>query len=200
MKQVVFLVDGFNLYHSIEDVEETEGCCYKWLDLHSLCQSFMYLFGQEYSLHKIYYFTAIAYYSPKEKILRHENYIRCLKSKGIEVIKGRFREKTQFCPLCRKKYIGHVEKQTDIAIGSKLLELLHANDDSHCETFVVVSGDSDLAPAIRTAIRVKPDVNISFAFPVKRKSNDLLRLAPLSFNVNNPSQFTEVPFTFSPPG
>lgn len=186
MKQVVFLVDGFNLYHSIEDVEEAEGYCFKWLDLYSLCKSFMYLFGREYSLYKIFYFTAIAYYSHnQQKIQRHEDYIRCLKTKGIEVIKGRFREKTQFCPLCRREYTGHVEKQTDIAIGSKLLELLNADDDTHCETFVLVTGDSDLAPAIRTAMRVEPNVNIRFAFPVNRKSNDLLRVAPSSFKLRS---------------
>ncbi len=186
MKHVVFLVDGFNLYHSIEDVERTEGYCYKWLDMHSLCKSFMYLFGKEYDLQKIFYFTAIAYYTfNQDKIKRHETYIRCLESKGIEVIRGRFREKTQFCPLCKKEYMGHVEKQTDIAIGSKLLELLYANDDSHCEAFVLVTGDSDLAPAIRTAKRVMPSVDIRFAFPVNRKSDDLLRLAPSSFKLRS---------------
>ena len=186
MKNVVFLIDGFNLYHSIEDIEKSEGCCYKWLDLYSLCKSFIYLFGQEYVLQKIFYFTAIAYYSlAKDKIQRHENYIRCLESKGIEVIRGRFREKTQFRPLCKKEYIGHVEKQTDIAIGSKLLELLHAGDASHCETFVLVTGDSDLAPAIKTAITVVPNVDIRFAFPFNRKSNDLLKLAPSSFKLRS---------------
>ncbi len=186
MKNVVFLIDGFNLYHSIEDIKKSEGCCYKWLDLYSFCKSFMYLFGKEYVLQKIFYFTAIAYYSlDKDKIQRHENYIRCLESKGIEVIRGRFREKTQFCPLCKKEYIGHVEKQTDIAIGSKLLELLYAGDASHCETFVLVTGDSDLAPAIKTAITVVPSVDIRFAFPVNRKSNDLLKLAPSSFKLRS---------------
>ena len=186
MRNVVFLVDGFNLYHSIEDVEGAEGHCYKWLDLHSLCKSFMYLFGQEYVLQKVFYFTAIAHYTlDKDKIQRHETYIRCLESKGIEVIRGRFKEKKQFCPLCKKEYKGHVEKQTDIAISSKLLELLHACDDNHCETFVLITGDSDLVPAIKTAIKVVPNVDIRFAFPVNRKSNELLSIAPHSFKLRS---------------
>ena len=186
MKNVVFLVDGFNLYHSIEDVERSEGHCYKWLDIYSLCRSFIYLFGREYVLQRVFYFTAIAHHTlDTEKIQRHNNYIRCLESRGIEVIRGRFKVKTQFCPLCRREYKGHVEKQTDIAISSKLLELLYAGDDSHCETFVLVTGDSDLAPAIRTAKRVAPDVDIRFAFPVNRKSEDLLRVAPSSFKLRS---------------
>ncbi|MFC1955820.1 hypothetical protein ACFLWZ_04750, partial [Chloroflexota bacterium] len=72
MKNVVFLIDGFNLYHSIEDVEGSEGYCYKWPDLYSLCQSFRYLFGREYALQKVFYFTAIAYHTSNiEKIKRH---------------------------------------------------------------------------------------------------------------------------------
>lgn len=184
MKHVGFLIDGFNLYHSIEDIENSQGVCLKWLNLRSLCQSFMYLFGKEYDLYKIYYFTAIAYhYIDIDKIQRHENYIKCLESTGIEVIRGRFKEKTEYCPLCKQEYIGHVEKQTDIAISSKLLELLYANDDNHCEAFVLVTGDSDLAPAIKTALKVVPLPDIRFAFPVNRKSEELLVLAPSSFKL-----------------
>jgi len=184
MKNVAFLIDGFNLYHSIEDIERSSGVCLKWLNLHTLCKSFMYLFGKDYNLYKIFYFTAIAYhYVEMDKVERHENYIKCLESTGIEVIRGRFKEKTEYCPLCKKEYVGHVEKQTDIAISSKLLELLYANDHNHCEGFVLVTGDSDLTPAIKIAKIVNPLADIRFAFPVNRKSEELARLAPKSFKL-----------------
>ena len=186
MKHVAFLIDGFNLYHSIEDIEYHEGVCFKWLDLHRLCQSFMYLFGKEYELYKVFFFTAIAYhYSDLYKIQRHENYIKCLESTGIEIIRGRFKEKTEYCPLCKKEYISHIEKETDIALCSKLLELLYANNDTHCEGFVLVTGDSDLVPAIKTVLKVAPLTDIRFAFPYNRKSNDLLKLAPSSFKLRS---------------
>ena len=134
MKNVAFLIDGFNLYHSIENIENDLGVCYKWLDLSSLCRSFMYLFGKDYQLFKIYYFTAIAYhYIDINKVRRHEDYIKCLENNGVEVIRGRFKEKTEYCPLCKKEYIGHVKKETDIAISSKLLELIYSDDGSHCD-------------------------------------------------------------------
>lgn len=178
------MIDGFNLYHSIVDIENSEGVCLKWLNLRSLCQSFVYLFGKDYDLHRIYYFTAIAYhYNDIGKVQRHENYIKCLESTGIEVIRGRFKEKTEYCPLCKQEYLGHIEKQTDIAISSKLLELLYTNDNNHCDTFVLVTGDSDLAPAIKTARKVTPLPNIRFAFPFNRKSEELAALAPLSFKL-----------------
>jgi uncharacterized LabA/DUF88 family protein len=184
MKQVAFLIDGFNLYHSIEDIEFSKHICFKWLNLHSLCQSFMYLFGREYTLHKIFFFTAIAYhYMDLQKVQRHGDYIKCLESTGIEVIRGRFKEKTEYCPLCKRVYTGHVEKEPDIAFCSKLLELLYANDDSHCEAFVLVTGDSDLVPVIKTVQRVYPSTDIRFAFPYNRKSEDLVKLVPSSFKL-----------------
>lgn len=184
MKHVAFLIDGFNLYHSIEDIRKSQGVCLKWLDLHALCKSFMYLFGRDYDLYKIFYFTAIAYhYKDNDKIRRHENYIKCLESKGIEVIRGRFKKKTAYCPLCNREYISHEEKETDIGISSKLLELLYANGHTHCDGFCLVTGDSDLVPAITTALRISPEADIRFAFPVNRKSDNLLNLAPKSFKL-----------------
>jgi uncharacterized LabA/DUF88 family protein len=184
MKHVAFLIDGFNLYHSIEDIEYSENVCFKWLDLHRLCQSFMYLFGKEYDLYKVYYFTAIAYhYLDMDKVKRHEDYIKCLESTGIEVIRGRFKEKTEYCPLCRKEYKGHTEKETDIAFCSKMLELLYAVDDTHCDGLLLITGDSDLVPAIKIAQRIAPSADIRFAFPYHRKSEELLKLTPKSFKL-----------------
>jgi hypothetical protein len=34
--KVSFLIDGFNLYHSIEDVERYKGIKAKWLDIKTL--------------------------------------------------------------------------------------------------------------------------------------------------------------------
>ncbi|MDD5338082.1 MAG: NYN domain-containing protein [Dehalococcoidales bacterium] len=184
MKNIVCLIDGFNLYHSIEDIEKSTGQCYKWLDLYALCKSFVYLFGKDCVLNKVYYFTSIAYHFP-DKVKRHEDYISCVKSKGVEVVRGEFREKQLYCSLCKRKYIGHVEKQTDIALSSKLLELLYATDNTHCETFLVITGDSDLTPAIETANILNANVDIRFAFPYNRKSKHLLKLAPKSFKLRS---------------
>jgi hypothetical protein len=34
---VTFVIDGFNLYHSIRDIERETGANCLWLDVHSLC-------------------------------------------------------------------------------------------------------------------------------------------------------------------
>ena len=144
----------------------------------------MYLFGGEAEFYKVFYFTAIAdYLNDSNVVKRHEDYIKCLESKGIIVCRGRFKEKTRHCPRCNADYIGHEEKETDIAISSKLLELLYSNDHQHCDGFCIVTGDTDLIPAIETARRVSPSVDIRFAFPFNRKSDALRVIAPKSFKL-----------------
>ena len=59
--RVAFLVDGFNVYHAIRDVERRVGdASAKWLDLRSLCTSYLYRLEGYAELEAIHYFTAYA--------------------------------------------------------------------------------------------------------------------------------------------
>jgi len=40
-KRVCFIVDGFNLYHSLKEVEHRQGRSCHWLDLPGLCSSYL---------------------------------------------------------------------------------------------------------------------------------------------------------------
>lgn len=60
MNRVTFLIDGFNLYHSIRDLGRYEKLHVKWLNIYSLCSSFLYLIGKDANLAEIYYFSAFA--------------------------------------------------------------------------------------------------------------------------------------------
>lgn len=51
---------------------------------------------------------------------------------------------------------------------------------------LLVSADSDLAPAVRTARRINPDVFITAAFPPQRRSAQLRQLMPASFPIKEP--------------
>jgi uncharacterized LabA/DUF88 family protein len=50
------------------------------------------------------------------------------------------------------------------------MEVLMNNE---CDTVVLVTGDTDLAPAVRTVKRLFPDKTITFIFPYKRKNKEL---------------------------
>lgn len=49
---------------------------------------------------------------------------------------------------------------------------------------LVISADSDLAPAVRTAMEVRQGLFVGAAFPPERYSSDLKNLMPSSFQIN----------------
>jgi hypothetical protein len=59
--RVAFVVDGFNVYHSIREAEKlTAARPQRWLDLQSLCASYLPHFGRIATLQGVYYFSALA--------------------------------------------------------------------------------------------------------------------------------------------
>ncbi len=88
------------------------------------------------------------------------------------------------CPHCKKRIIRHEEKETDVAIAIKLSEMLFNNE---CDTLVLMTGDTDLSPAIKNTKRLFPDKTIIFAFPYKRANAELAQIAPGSFKIHKGS-------------
>ena len=188
--KVSFLIDGFNLYHSIEDLRTQHHIKAKWLDVKTLLRayftdsSFKNLSKERPSFNGIYYFTALRHHVAEEKpqsIARHERYINALESTGIEVIYGGFKPKTIKCTAtCGESFVKYEEKKTDVAIATKLLELVHK---SHSEVYVIVSGDTDLIPAIETARLIDNRVKIILVFPFNRTNDELKKYADLSYTI-----------------
>ncbi|MFH0796288.1 MAG: NYN domain-containing protein [Candidatus Omnitrophota bacterium] len=116
-----------------------------------------------------------------DRIQHQENYILCLKSTGIKTVVGRFKRKDIYCPRCDSMILKHEEKETDVAIAVKLLEVCFTNAADHV---VILSGDTDLSPAIRICRERFPTKKAIFAFPYARKNKELAELAPGSFSIN----------------
>lgn len=182
--RVTFLIDGFNLYHSLCNAQfDLGGQPTKWLNIKSLCKSYLHLFGREASLQDIYYFSALATHRiarDPDVIVRHEKFISCLKNERIRIDLSRFKSKDIKCPKCGHNYLKYEEKETDVKLALKLLELFI--EDS-CDLVVFVSGDTDLAPAFRTAKQLFPHKEVCFAFPYNRHNRQLEELAPKSFKI-----------------
>ena len=89
MNRTVFLVDGFNLYHSVKDAQfDLGGSGTKWLDLHHLCQSYLQIIGSDAQLTSVYYFSALAEHLEATKAdvtERHRLYLDCLRETGVIV-------------------------------------------------------------------------------------------------------------------
>jgi hypothetical protein len=139
----------------------------------------------------VYYFSALAYHLSGVNtglVDRHERFIKCLRVTGVTVKLARFEKKHHFFHArgtmgerVRGRIRRHEEKETDVALASKLFELLIRDD---CDTAILVTGDTDLAPACETACRLFSNKQIGFAFPYGRKKDELADLASLSFTMD----------------
>jgi uncharacterized LabA/DUF88 family protein len=203
MNRTVVLVDGFNLYGSLNSLSRKNGRGYKWLDLNSFFNSYKHLISPDCEINNIYFFTALQDYLAKDKpdtIKRHKDYLKCLEDSGVLVKKGRFKiKKVKYhnseCKVCLYK---HEEKETDVSIAIKMFELFHSNK---CDTCIIVSGDSDLIPAIKTCKTCFPAKKIIVFFPFCRSiSKELKKISDRSIKISGNNylkhQFTN-PYSFS---
>jgi uncharacterized LabA/DUF88 family protein len=185
MNRTSFVIDGFNLYHSVFTAQkDLGGKSTKWLDIKSMCESFLHIIGNQAMIQRIYYFSALATHLQKdhpEKIKKHKIFIEALESRGISVQLGRFKPKEVWCSNCRKMINKHEEKETDVAISAKIFEILIKDE---AETIIIISGDTDLAPVIRTAKYLYPAKQIIFGFPYKRENRELKKLVLKSFSIS----------------
>lgn len=182
--RATFLVDGFNLYHSLRAASrDLGGRSTKWLDLRALLSSYLPALGSGALLGEIYYFTAFALHMDAKKpgtIARHKLYIECLTSIRVRIVLGRFKRKAVWCQRCQTDTTHFEEKETDVAISTKLLELFHSDA---CDMAVLVTGDTDLAPAIRAAGTMFPSKSVCVIFPYKRKNKELAQLVTTSIRI-----------------
>lgn len=162
-------VDGFNLYHAIKALRKDH---LKWLDLRKLCNNFVP--SPQFSIEKIFYFSAHATWLP-DAFIRHKAYIEALRSSGVTPVLGKFKEKDRSCNECGCMWKAHEEKETDVNIALYML------DEAYRDTFdraLLVSADSDLAPAIRLIRKRFPEKVFRILTPVRRKHSwDLVKAA-----------------------
>jgi len=137
--RVIVYIDGFNLYHAIDELEKPH---LKWVNLWELSTK---LIRPHETLCVVKYFTAYATWRP-ESYRRHERYVAALETTGVTPIIGHFKAKSVQCKaVCQQNYTTHEEKETDVNIGIHLVaDALHDRFDRA----LVVSADTDLNPAV----------------------------------------------------
>jgi len=122
----------------------------------------------------VHYFSALATHRTNRSpdgVAHHLRYISALKADGVKVEMGRFKKSNKRpCPKCGHAVQRYEEKETDVALSVRVLELFVRDD---IDVVVVVSGDTDLAPAIRTAKSLFPSKFIGCLFPYGRKNKEL---------------------------
>ena len=185
--KVSFLVDGFNMYHSLKQLQGVSKASVKWLDLIALCKAYLQAVRSEMServdLARVHYFSArpefLAIRKP-DTLLRYDTYIAALRHSGVVVHLAQFKSKDTTCPQCRHCFQRHEEKETDVAMAMKMIDVLVRNE---CDTVVLVTGDTDLLPAIKTVNSLLPRAKIGVGFPFRRHNNSLQQAANYSFKI-----------------
>jgi len=137
--RTIVYIDGFNLYHAVDDLREPH---LKWLDLWSLSEK---LLRGDQHLIAVKYFTAYATWR-HASYRRHQRYVSALQAQGVTPVIGRFKAKTVRCHAkCRQAYVTHEEKETDVNIGVHLMADALKN---RFDRALIISADTDLNSAV----------------------------------------------------
>lgn len=169
MQRVSAFIDGFNLYHALKALRDNR---LKWLDLWALSEALTLRRSQ--TLTSVYYFSAYATWLPQQA-QRHAAYVAALTARGVTPILGNFKKKDRACRSCGARWIGHEEKETDVNIALRLLS--EAEDDTY-DVAILITRDSDIAPAVRLVRARHPKREIMVVAPPQAgHSTELLQAA-----------------------
>lgn len=166
-------VDGFNLYHAIDDLDidpKTKRPLrqkqhLKWLDLRALASAFVPPSREE--VVAVHYFSAFATWLP-DAYQRHLDYVRALESTGTHVVMGNFKKKYRQCNQCNTRWLGHEEKESDVNLALYLLDM--AYQDAYDKAFLITA-DTDLVPAIKMVRQRFPQKEVIALIPKSRFQN-----------------------------
>jgi uncharacterized LabA/DUF88 family protein len=166
MATVAAYVDGFNLYYGMKS---KFGRRYLWLDLVELIRRLR----PEDEVLAVRYFTAVVRSEP-EAAARQKHYQEALKSHcgpTLDMQLGWFKPK-KLAPCkqcsqdwlcgCPRKVRSYEEKETDVALAAAMVA-----DAARelADLTLLVSADSDFAPAIRSLKQVRPEQQVILAMP-----------------------------------
>ena len=183
VNRCAFLVDGLNLYHSALHAERATRRSLRRLDIATLCRSHLHALPGRSAVTCVMYFSAVAHHRESRRpgtVARQVAYFTALEATGVQLHLGHFKAKSQVCPLCGGRFVGWEEKETDVAIGARLLELICRDLG---DTVVLVTGDTDLVPAMRTARRLDPTKDLVALQPYRRVNRELSRCADRALTI-----------------
>jgi uncharacterized LabA/DUF88 family protein len=164
-KRCVALIDGFNLFHAIDDCPHFHE--YKWYDPIRLAET--YLKKGDEKLIATFFFTAVPTWNDRKRV-RHQKLMEIYEDRGVLVRKGMFKPARKECRLCGKVYDTFEEKQTDINI---CLEMFRMARDDIADRIILVTGDNDQAASVKQFLELYPEREVMVVTPPFRKANEL---------------------------
>ncbi|GLK91026.1 NYN domain-containing protein [Pseudomonas turukhanskensis] len=185
--RTAFFVDGYNLYYGV-----LHGSPHKWLDLPALLNSVLAIQDPAATLSSVNYYSApvIARLATRGQASNdaQSRYLRALQARGVAITLGAHRLAKGFAPRFvegqQASRLDQIaiwqldEKETDVNLALGMYRAASRSDQLQIEHIVLVSGDSDLAPAL-AAIRADfPHIRLGVILPHRAKAERLQREPP----------------------
>jgi uncharacterized LabA/DUF88 family protein len=166
MATVAAYIDGFNLYYGMKSKFARK---YFWLDVVELVRRLR----PDDEVVKVRYYTALVKGEP-DAASRQNLYLEALRARSgtlLDVQVGWFKpKKLAPCKRCREDWLCecprkvrfYEEKETDVALAAAMV----ADAASGlADITLLVSADSDFAPAIHAVKQVRPEQHVILAMP-----------------------------------
>jgi uncharacterized LabA/DUF88 family protein len=152
--RVIFYIDGYNLYCGMVEYGWRK---YLWLDIVGLCQSLLKPYQE---LVQVKYHTSLI--KQPERRSRQDMFLLANKQNPkFKYFLGKFK------PTEQDKY---QEKKTDVNIA---VNMIRDTIKRNCETICLITGDSDLVPAIQFLFELDPKIKMLTFFPPERYSSEI---------------------------
>ncbi len=179
--RTIVYVDGFNLHYGA-----LCGTSYEWLDLDRLFR----LLRPHDDFRRIRYFSALL---TGTDAVPQRTYLRALATTPrVQTTLGRFKLRRVRCRVAgctmpgARRFSAFEEKRTDVTIGIQMLDDAYQDE---CDRLLLVSGDSDLVPAVRLVKDRFPEKRVHVYVPARNETRgaavelrgvaDSARLLPL---------------------
>lgn len=168
MKKTILYIDGYNWYHAIFKHRPE----WKWLDLNKFAR---WLRPHDH-IAAIKMFSAMV--EPQNPTSdareRQDKYFKALKTlPQIRVILGAFQPREVQCRAhCKQVYIVAEEKKTDVNIA---VEMLSDATENSVDSMCLISGDSDIQPAVECIARKYPAIDLTVYVPALPNERALRR-------------------------
>jgi uncharacterized LabA/DUF88 family protein len=179
--RTAFFVDGYNVFYGL-----LAGTPYKWLNLPKLLAHIAYIENPRSSLVSMDYFTSSVKpeLATRGRISKEaqDTYVRALKANNVSVHYGRHQLEPARAPRFIDKKIGASrqdkvaiwkleEKETDVHIAISMYRTAARETNEHnakrIQQLVLVSGDTDMAPALKAIREDFPQMIIGVVLPCR---------------------------------
>ncbi|MDZ7697641.1 MAG: NYN domain-containing protein [Deltaproteobacteria bacterium] len=175
--RIIFYIDGFNLYFGLKSMGWRH---FYWLDLQQMCARLTLPYQR---LVKIRYFTARINKAAEDKRKRQLTYLEAIETLPLlNIHYGTYLASAQTCFKCGHTFMKHSEKKSDVNIAVNLIT--DAMTDLY-DSAVLISGDSDLTPAVDAIKTHFPGKRVLLYFPPKRSSHSLRKACHVYCGVLN---------------